>query len=111
MCQAVGENMDGISENQISHIRHLAGQLRIMCEDILVLANQFEGDVSCYSKYLNDATNFSNGAHICEKYVYGCIDLATFFEEMLDEGLKDFLVEVPHIPNALVEKYNLYENL
>lgn len=96
------------SENQISYIRYLVEQLTIMSEDILILANQFEGDASNYKKFLDDSINFSNGALICKKYVFGCIDLNSFIEEMLHEGLKDFVVQVPHIPSVLAEKHSLY---
>lgn len=94
-----------------SYIIGMSFKLRNMSQDILQFAKYDGADLSStesrYGKYLRNAINFTVGAHLCEKYLYGSIGLDEFCAEMIDEDLKEFLIEIPHLPEELVSKYEL----
>lgn len=108
MCDNTYENLD-------THVLWLSCKLRNMSEDILQFAKfngcgDVEASEAQYRKYMRDAVNFNAGAHICEKFLYGSIGLDTFCAEMLNDDLKEFLIDIPNLPQALVEKYNLVQD-
>jgi hypothetical protein len=98
-------------ENLDSYMIGLACKLRNLAQDILHFATYDGSDVdsseSQYRKYMKDAVNFMSGAHLCERYLYGSIGLDEFCAEMVEEKLKEFLKEIPHLPHELVIKYGL----
>ena len=100
-----------IIENRDRYIIWLAYKLREMAADILHFATYDDSDVDTtecqYKKYVDDSINFIAGAHACEKYLYGSLDIDEFCAEMINEKLKSFVIDVPHLPNELVVKYGL----
>lgn len=107
-------NTDSFNQNgQDTHVLWLSCKLRSMSQDILHFSTFVSNDdvedagETRYKKYMKDAINFNAGAHICEKFLYGSINLDQFCAEMLEEDLKEFLIGVPHLPPDLVTKYNL----
>ena len=103
-----------IDENIVSHIMQLAYKLRNFAEDILYYATYDASDTtsteSSYRKHIKNAVQFNAGAHVCERYLYGSIALEEFCIEMIDNDLKDYLIDMPNLPNDLVTKYDLYYN-
>lgn len=99
------------SENIDTFVLRLSCKLRLMAKDILNFAicdeTDVESTVSQYRKYMKDAVNFMSGAHLCEKFLYGSIDLDNLCSGMIDEGLNKFLITLPNLPNELVIKYKL----
>lgn len=98
-------------ENQVSFIKWLSYKLRDMALEILDFAICEDSDadsiVQQYRKYVKDSVNFMSGAHLCKKYLYGSIGLDEFCEEMLNEDLKSFLIQMPNLPAEIVVKYGL----
>jgi hypothetical protein len=94
-------------EENLNFIQNLAVRLTNMGEDVLHFATYGGPQNTSYIKYIKDSLNFSIGSFICQKYLYGHINLDTFFEEMIGEGLKEFIVELPVIPTDIKNKYDL----
>lgn len=86
-------------------------RLRRMAHDILQFAtydDELDGNsVETYKKYIKDAINFLAGAHLCERFLYGSIGLDGFCAEMINDDLREFLIDIPNLPSQLVTKYNL----
>lgn len=103
-----------IIENRDCYMIWLASKLREMAGDILHFATYDESDVDTtecqYRKYVDDAINFIAGAHLCEKYLYGSIGIDEFCSEMINEKLKSFVIDVPHLSHELMVKYGLVSN-
>lgn len=101
-------------EIQDSYITWLACKLRHMAQDILQFAtydDSSENSIEQYRKYMKDAINFVGGAHSCERLLYGAIGLDAFCAEMVNDDLRNFLIEIPYLPNELITKYGLvHEN-
>ena len=95
---------------QDSYAGWLACKLRRMAHDILNFATYDEFDehsVETYKKYIKDAINFLAGAHTCERFLYGSIGLDAFCAAMIEDNLREFLIDMPKLPSELVTKYNL----
>ena len=97
-----------------SHLRSLEEDIvynalyAIPEDDESITADDMEISECCPPKnYRKDAAELNLGAHICEKYLYGSINLNTFCAEMVDEDLKDFLINIPDLPIDLVVKFGL----
>ena len=103
-----------VAENIDSYIMWLACKLRNLSEDILYYATYDGSDVtsteSLYRKHMKNAVQFKAGSHLCERYLYGSIALEEFCVHMIDGDLKDFLIDIPNLPNDLVTKYDLVHN-
>lgn len=95
--------------DQDSHVSWLACKLRHMAHDILQFATyEFnENSIQHYRRYIKDAINFLAGAHTCERFLYGSIGLDSFCDEMIENDLKEFLINIPRMPSEMVTKYNL----
>lgn len=109
MCDSASKNTQ---ENIDLYIKWLSHKLRSMANDILCIEPHnwlmdVEVTISQYRKYMKNAVNFNTGAHLCDKYLYGSIGLHEFCAEMVDEDLKEYLIDIPHLPSYLMEKFNL----
>jgi hypothetical protein len=96
------------------HLRSLAEDIiynalyAISEDDESSAADDVEADVSLFGRnYRKDAAELNVGAHICEKYLYGSITLDSFCAQMVDEDLKEFLINIPDLPIDLVAKFGL----
>ena len=98
-----------------SHIIGLACELRNMVNDICQSATYDGSDESStesqYRKSMKKAVQYSAGAHLCEKFLYGSITLDDFCAEMVEEDLKEFLFHIPQLPMDLTIKYNLWDDV
>jgi len=93
---------------EILHYGSVAGSSDI---ETITYTDVSKQDVDAYvknlSKYVRDAINFNAGAILCQRYLYGSIGLDKFCAEMIEEDLKSYLFEIPHMPSGLVTKYGL----
>lgn len=114
--------MDNVTFNTLdSHIMWLSNHLRNLAEDIIYNAlyaipeddeSSAADDVEAHESlsgrnYRKDAAELNLGAHICNKYLYGSITLDNFCAEMVDEDLREFLINIPDLPIDLVVKFGL----
>lgn len=94
-------------------IQWLGCMLRNMAEDALEISIIGEPDadpdtiISRYRRYVKDAVNYLAGAHLCDKFQYGYLNLDKFCSEMVDGSLKHMLSSIYHLPDALAVKYDL----
>jgi hypothetical protein len=106
-------DIDIRSENQNNYINWLSSKLRDMSHEILHFVNEWGAgrDETQYRKYMKDSENFIIGSFICQKYLYGSIDLDEFCAEMVNENLESFLMEIPYIPEEVLTKYGVNCNV
>jgi hypothetical protein len=92
------------SKNTENYLHNLAFTLRNMAEEKLNYG--MFADAS-YIKFLTESVNLATGSFLCQKYLFGQSTLEQFIEEMIEEDLKSFLIDIPDIPSHIVAKYGL----
>jgi hypothetical protein len=94
-------------DENVKYVQVLAFRLSDLSDDTLQLVSNDGSSNTQYAKYIRDSLRYSIGSFICQKYVYGHMNLAAFFEEMISEGLKEFIVDLPIIPRDIIDEFGL----
>lgn len=101
-------------ENISTYLRCLSWKLKNMAGDLLYCSTydwlEDEVALSQYRKYMGDAINYNIGAFLCDRYLYGSMNLDKFCAEMIEEDLKEYLIDIPNLPSDMVTKYKLYKD-
>lgn len=94
-----------VSDVLVQCIGYLAKSLTLLSEELLEYASSCDSQDETYPGYMKNSLSFSIGSFICQKFLYGHLKIDEFFEEMIKEDLKIFLMHLPDVPSELVEKY------
>jgi len=83
-----------------AEITSRAVQLRSLADGELntsiYFGSKFDDVVNRYRQCVKDAVKYSAGAHLCDRYLYGSLNLEEFRQEMVNVDLHKFLIGIPH---------------